>query len=213
MARSKTEGRLLFMVIPAAALFLSACSGMAKGPLLLHPIPPTAPDYSLTRGALLYSGPGFRITARPFDWRFVEEKFRKTGRPTLFGSEEGAFSRFIFFSVIIENDSSQSLIFNPTGATATTEGMGLDVPLEISDIYRLNRGAPDLEERGRSFTENAFDGMTVVGPGQSLERYLIFPAPKKKTKTYKLDLENIYLGSESLDLSFLYEAFRVKETE
>jgi hypothetical protein len=203
MAHSTTEGISKVLVLfPAALLVVSCASGLEGGPLLLHPVPPAAGPYRLTRGALTFDGPDFRVSARPVDWRLAEDRY---------GKEAGDLSGYVFLSLRFENSSRQSIFFNPLRTTLYTQKGSFSIPLDVSDIYFMNREDPGLGEKSRKYRELSYDGSTTVGPGGTEERYLVFPVPAGKLETLELALDDLHVGSRSFDLSFLFEAFPVGE--
>ena len=194
----------LSALIFAALLAVSCASGLEGGPVLLHPVPPAAEPYRMSKGAIVFDGPDFLVSARPVDWRVAEE---------CYGKEAGDLSGYVFLSVRFENSSPQSIFFNPVRTTLYTQKRSFSVPLDISDIYLMNREDPKVEEKFRKYRELSYDGSITVGPGEADERYLVFPVPSGKLETLKLVLDDLHVGSRSFDLSFLFEAFPVGEGE
>lgn len=180
--------------------------------MLLHPIPPTAERYSLSQGALVYTDTGFIVSVRPWDWRLVEEEFRRAGEKNPFGSEEGETGRFLFLRIRLENRSSQPLVFNPLRASLFRGEEAPILPVENSDLYMLAPAEQDVEALGKAFRRVSFDGIVNLRPTERQERYLVFPAPEK-AKELQLILEDLWLGTKSHDLSFAFEAFPGKEPE
>lgn len=203
---------ILWTTVALAALF-GGCTGRGKGPLLLHPLPPAAEGYTLSDGALRYEAPGLRVTARPVDSRLVEKEYRESGKVSPFGPEEGAFSPFIIFSLLLENTSGKKIDFSTYRVILLSRRPNLVVPLDISDIYLMGRESPDIRERALSFQETCFNGPISVDKDTSVERYLVFPTPEGKSKTLTLALDDLYLGLESYDLEFVFETFPVEEQE
>lgn len=202
---------------PAAALLaaatlatiVAACATpKPTGPLLLHPVPPTAEGYSLVQGATVFSRPDFTVAARPWDYRLVTGEFRSSGEPNPFGDTDEAVGRFLFFKVRLENRSARMLVFNPMRASVLREDESPLVPLENSDLFAfVEDGIADAEARGRVFRRVSFDSTATVRPGQELERYLVFRAPEETATQFTLTLEDIWLDSKSFDLMFTFEAF------
>lgn len=191
-----------------ATLVVACATPKPTGPLLLHPVPPTAESYSLAQGALVFSGPGFTVAARPWDYRLVAEEFRGSGEPNPFGDNDEAVGRFLFFKVRLENRSARTLVFNPMRASVLREGESPLVPLENSDLFAFaEEGIADAEARGRTFRRVGFDTTVTVRPGQELERYLVFRAPEETAQQVALTLEDLWLDSKSFDLRFTFEAF------
>jgi len=190
------------------AVLAAACATKPTGPLLLHPVPPTLDKYSLAQGALVFSGPDFSVSARPWDYRLVAEEFRSSGEPCPFGNDETEVGRFLFFRVRLENRSTRTLVFNPMRASLLREGETPVPPLENSDLFVF--AGDDLagaEARGRAFRRVSFDLTATIRPGQSLERYLVFPAPKDAIKQIALELDDLWLDTKSFGIYFGFEAF------
>lgn len=192
----------------ALAAVVAACATKPTGPLLLHPVPPTADKYSLAQGAIVFSGPDFSVSARPWDYRLVAEEFRRTGEPCPFGKDDLEVGRFLFFRVLLENRSTRTLVFNPMRASLVREGEAPVVPLENSDLFAF--AGDDLagaEARGRAFRRVSFDITATIRAGQTLERYLVFRSPDEALKRIVLELDDIWLDTKSFDLTFVFETF------
>jgi hypothetical protein len=192
----------------AAALVVAACAVKPTGPLLLHPVPPTVDKYSLTQGAIVFSGPDFSVSARPWDYRLVAEEFRRAGEPCPFGKDDMEVGRFIFFRVLLENRSTRTLVFNPMRASLLREGEAPLLPLENSDLFAFaGEDLAGAEALGRAFRRVSFDITVTVRPGQSLERYLVFRSPDEAIHQVVLELDDLWLDTKSFDLSFVFETF------
>jgi hypothetical protein len=172
-------------------------------------MPPTTEKYSLSQGAIVFAGPDFTVSARPWDYRLVAEEFRRAGEPCPFGDDEAAVGRFLFFRVRLENRSARTLVFNPMRASLLRDGEAPELPLENSDLFAF--AGDDLagaEARGRGFRRVSFDITATVRPGQTLERYLVFRAPAEPAKEqFALTLEDLWLDAKSFDLTFVFESF------
>jgi len=210
--RQLSRRRLLQKLVATAAL-ATLCSACATpkptGPLLLHPVPPTVEKYSLTQGAIVFSGPDFSVSARPWDYRLVEEEFRRAGEPCPFGDDEAQVGRFLFFRVRLENRSVRLLVFNPMRASLLREGEAPASPLENSDLFAFaGEDLAGAEARGRVFRRVSFDITATIRPGQTIERYLVFHAPEEAAKEqFMLTIDDLWLGTKSFDLKFVFESF------
>ena len=200
--KSRSHATVLPSLILAGLMFSSCASGVKGGPVLLHPVPPRGAPYVLSQGALVFDGPGIRVIARPVDWRVAERDY---------GREAGDLSNYIFFSLRFENSTDQSIFFSPVRTTIYTQKRDFSVALDLSDIYLMNRKDPGLEEKAKHFQKLSYDSSVTVRPGKSEERYLVFPVPTGRIKTIELTLDDLFVGSESLSLSFLFEAFPMEE--
>jgi len=199
-------GRLAAVALLAA--LAAACATRPTGPLLLHPVPPTLEKYALSQGAIVFSGPDFRVSARPWDYRLVAEEFRRLGESCPFGEDDAAVGRFLFFRVLLENRSGRTLVFNPMRASLVREGEAPLAPMENSDLFAF--AGDDLagaEARGRAFRRTSFDGTATVRPGQTLERYLVFRSPPGTIRQIVLAIDDLWLDAKSFDLVFVFEAF------
>ena len=88
-----------------------------------------------SQGAIVFSGPDFSVSARPWDYRLVAEEFRRAGEPCPFGEDDAAVGRFLFFRVRLENRSTRTLVFNPMRASLLREGEAPRSRLENSDLF------------------------------------------------------------------------------
>lgn len=210
---------LLFSGRAAAALIamalvsiLTACAApKPAGPVLLHPLPPAAANYALVEGAIVFSGPEFTVSARPWDYRLVEQEFTRTGEPCPFGATPADAAGFLFIRLRLENRSARTLVFNSLRASLLRPDEAPLVPLENSDLFVFaGENNAEAEARSRIFRRECFDGSAVVRPAQSLERFLAFRAPAEKVKVLTLTLDELWLGAESFNLRFDFEAFPVQ---
>ncbi|HWR97975.1 MAG TPA: hypothetical protein VN317_06090 [Candidatus Methanoperedens sp.] len=198
------------LLAASALALLCGCADQKKltGPLLLHPVPPAAQGYALVQGATVFSGPGFTVSARPWDYRLIAEEIARSGEPNPFGKSEAATGRFLFVRVRLENRSSKSLVFNPLQATMTSEGEAPIVPVENADLVAFaDQDLAGAEALARVFRRLSFDLTATVPAGGTLERYLVFPSPEKARKQIALRLGDLWLGSSSFDLIFPFESY------
>lgn len=202
----RRPGRLA--VASALAVLVAACAAGPSGPLLLHPVPPTLDKYSLSQGAIVYSGPGFSASARPWDYRLVAEECRNSGEPCPFGEDETAAGRFIFFRVRFENRSVRTLVFNSMRASLLRKEETPLLPLENSDLFMFaGEEQVGAEARGRAFRRMSFDGTVTIRPGQEIERYLVFRSPKEAASRFVLEIDDLWLDAKAFDLYFAFEAY------
>ena len=207
LRRRGARGRTLSLAACLLAL-AGACATPATGPLLLHPVPPVEKDYALVQGAIVYSGPGFTISARPWDYRLVVEEITRSGGRNPFGEGESAAGNFIFIRVRLENRAAKSLLFNPMRATMTEGTETPLTPVENADIVAFaDENSAAAEELARAFRKLSFDLTATVPAGGTLERYLIFRAPEEHPKALELQLDDLWLGSTSFDLRFRFETY------
>jgi hypothetical protein len=199
----------LLRTVAAVLPLVAACATQKPtGPLLLHPVPPTLEGYSLLQGAIVFSGPGFTVSARPWDYRLVAEEFRRSGEPSPFGDSDEAVGRFLFLKVRFENRSARTLVFNPMRSSLLRETEAPLLPLENSDLFAFaGDNIADAEAQGRVFRRVSFDITATVRPGQTLERYLTFRAPEESGKPMVFVIEDLWLGGTSFELTFPFEAY------
>jgi len=200
--RSLTAAATLAVVVTACAM------SKPTGPLLLHPVPPTVDKYSLVQGAIVFSGPDFSVSARPWDYRLVAEEFRRAGEPCPFGKDDTEVGRFLFFRLLLENRSTRTLVFNPMRASLLREGEAPVPPLENSDLFAFaGEDLPGAEALGRAFRRVSFDITVTIRAGQTLERYLVFRAPEGAITQIVLELDDLWLDTKSFGLNFVFETF------
>jgi len=192
----------------ALAAFVAACAAKLTGPLLLHPVPPTAEKYSLSQGAIVFAGPDFSVSARPWDYRLVAEEFRRSGEQCPFGENDAEVGRFLFFRVLLANRSARTLVFNPLRASLLRQGEAPLIPLENSDLFAFaGEDRAGAEARGKAFRRVSFDITATIRPGQTLERYLVFRSPDEALKHIVLELDDLWLDTKSFGLKFVFEVF------
>lgn len=189
----------------AVAVLAAACAAAGGGPLLLHPAPPAADGYRLDVGALVFEGRGISVTARPMDWRLVEEELRAAG-PNPFGDGEAGTGRFVFIRLRVENRSAETLVLNPLRATLLHEERTPYLPVEHSDLLMLSGSDPAAAARGAAFRRCCLDQTLTLRAGGSAERYLVFRSPGREGEM-SLVLDEVWLGTSALELRFPFEAF------
>ena len=200
--------RFLLAVAVTSALLAACATPKPAGPMMLHPLPPTLEGYLLSQGAIVFAGPDFTVSARPWDYRLVAEEFRRSGEPNPFGDTDEAVGRFLFLRVRLDNRSARALVFNPMRSSLLREAEAPLLPLENSDLFAFAGDAiADAEARGRAFRRVSFDITATVRPGQTLERYLAFRAPKEMGKPFMLSIQDLWFGGTSFDLMFPFEAY------
>ncbi len=199
--------RFALWILCAGALFGGCAGAGVKGPVLLHPLPTQLEGYRMSGGAVIFETTDITVTARPLDWKVVGKHYQREEMAVPYGDETDVLSAFVFFSLRFDNRSPHSINFMPRQASVFSDEKNFVIPIDLTDIYLHATDPGDVEERARSFRLTTYDGTVVIPPGESRERYLVFPRPLGDVKTLKLDLDNIYLGTKSADLSFLFEAF------
>jgi hypothetical protein len=207
MARSCRRLAPLLLTAALAALPGACAAPKPVGPLLMHPLPPVAEGYALSQGALVFTGPGFTVSARPWDWRLVEEEFRRAGEPCPFGATPEEVSRFLYFRIRLESHAPQALVFNPLRSAVLRTDESPLLPLENSDLFAF----ADLEQQkaealGKAFRRTCFSGTTTLHAGGAVERYLVFRAPEE-AKLLTLELDDLWLGPVSFTLRYVFEAY------
>jgi hypothetical protein len=192
----------------ALTALVAGCAAKLTGPLLLHPVPPTAEKYTLAQGAIVFAGPDFSVAARPWDYRLVAEEFRRSGEPCPFGENDAEVGRFLFFRVQLDNRSARTLVFNPMRASLLRQGEAPLIPLENSDLFAFSgEDQAGAAARGKAFRRVSFDATATIRPGQSLERYLVFRSPDEADKRIALTIDDLWLDTKSFDLRFVFEVF------
>jgi hypothetical protein len=207
---SRTPAARLLRRVAAAALAaaLAGCATAPTGPLLLHPVPPALEKYALVQGAIVYSGPGFSVAARPWDYRLVAEECRRSGEPCPFGDDEAAAGRFLFFRLRLDNQSTRTLVFNPMRASLLREAEVPLVAVQNSDLFAFaGDDTAGAEARGKAFRRMSFDTTATVRAGETIERYLVFPSPEEGARQVVLELSDLWLDTKSFDVQFAFEAF------
>jgi hypothetical protein len=209
--RRTTAAGLARVAAAGLAVLAAACAAPTpRGPVLLHPVPPppSASDYALAQGALVFSGQDFTVSVRPWDYRLVAGELTRSGEPSPFGESEEDAGRFLFFRVRLENRSQRKLVFNPLYAVLLREGAAPIVPLENSDLLAFaDEKIAAAEARSRAFRRLSFDGAATVRPGETLERYLVFPAPEEASKALTLFLDELWWGATSFGPKFVFETY------
>jgi hypothetical protein len=202
--RAAARRSVLCAVIGLAVMVTASCGRGVKWPATLEPALQTTKGYDNRDGCQLYGGPGFAVTVCPLDWTDAEDVYRTRKLMNPFGDGGEVMSRLVFFSVTLENHSKEKLFFNPLWVSLFAGAAVPTPPLDVSDIYRINRGADHIEERARTFRHTAFDGTRSVGSGEAIMRHIVFPPPGDAFEEMTVVLQDLYLGGRDFDPAFVF---------
>jgi len=203
----KIPGRLVLPCLLAglAAVMAVSCGGKgARWPVPLEPAPQDVHGYAAANGCQVFAATAFTVSVCPVDWIDALDTYSGGGMKNPFGDEVEVMSHLVFFSVKLENRSGDKLFFNPIWAGLFAGNAVPRAPLDISDIYRLNHEAADIDERARAFQETVFDGTVSVAAGEEKERYMVFTPPKDSFKEMSVVLQDLYHGSRDYDPAFIF---------
>jgi hypothetical protein len=192
------------LLLLCAALLLVSCGRGAKWPVPLEPDHREAPDYEARDGCQSWDSPEVAVSVCPVDWVDAESVFSGDGMKNPFGDDPAVMSHLVFFSVKLENRGEEKLFFNPVWASLFAGEAVPKPPLDVSDVYRMNRDDSDADARARTFRKIAFDGTCSVAKGGEIERYLVFAPPKDTFEEMTVVLQDLYLGGKDFDPAFVF---------
>ncbi len=200
--------------ILAAALLLAAalaggCATESTG-FLLHPQPPTAKEYTLSAGALVYNDGKVEVEVRPLDPKLVKERLAGEGRADPFLVPEGA-PALLIFEVRIKNVGKRPIYFNPAQARGLDDDKNRYYPLGFSDFFQLYSEDPQGEARLKSFSALCFDSALELPAGREVTRYLPITGAEEAPKSLVISIPLMHDGKEGLYPSFLFEGFPIEK--
>lgn len=104
---------------------------------------------------------------------------------------------FIIIDLVIQNTSDRTIIYKPNLTSLTNDAMDFLRPLDYTDLYDLGDFDALDEIRGRFY-----DLDVTLRPGQRSSRLLIFRPVSKNAKKAVLNIDDLYLGTDTLRLTF-----------
>jgi hypothetical protein len=176
------------------------------GPRHLYPKEAGASGYSVTQGAAVFESNLIKITVRPLrPWEnatgsaFIEELLEKN---------------YVILKMAIENRSREKTLYNPTHTSLMDNEMEYRKPMDYSDLYDAVRG----REKGKS-REGELKGLkglyydltATIPPGEAQSKLLIFPPLSEKGKRARLRIKELYIGTDTISISFPFSMREVKE--
>jgi len=210
-----TSGKGGSFIRPAAALLAAAllaggCASESKL-FLLHPKPPTAKEYTLAAGALLYKDGKAEAELRPLDPKMVNERLSAAGRanPFLIPGEDPPL--LIIFELRLKAAGKRPLYFNPSQTRGLDDDKNRYYPLGFAEFYQIHSEEPEREERLKTFKVLCYDGQVQLKPGEEVTRYLPISAAESAPQNLAITLPLLYDGKEGIYPSFIFEGFPVEE--
>lgn len=185
----------------AAAVFvlLSGCAHKPEGPVGLHP--------ALSSPTEGYSSAGEKVsfTNGALSLNIRHERDPGDGAPELFKALSGL--DYLLIRVVVENLSSEKVIFKPSHAVLRTNRLDYMRPLDYTDLYDIassgGNGSPRSalsEVKGRFY-----DLDVMIMPDQRSSRLLIFRPIAPKSSKASLAIRDLYVGTEPIDILFPFE--------
>ncbi len=110
--------------------------------------------------------------------------------------------KYIILKVGIENNSKFSVIYNPSLTALTDDGLDFLRPLDYTDLYDLTVADSGLESGLEDMTGKFYDIVLTLQPGEKSTRLIIFEPLSKNTSSAELDMEEIYIGTRTINLRF-----------
>jgi hypothetical protein len=113
---------------------------------------------------------------------------------------------YIFLEMEIENKSDELIIYNPAHTAFLAGSIDYKKPLDYPDLYQIARNntqaAPELQ---LSKIRNLYyDLNTSVQPNSAISKIFIFYPVKDISRSGKLMIRELYIGTETIDLTFLF---------
>lgn len=196
---------LPWLLAGLAALLVVACGGRgARWPVPLEPALQDVDGYDVDGGCQVFGEKDFTVSVCPVDWIDAEGAYSGGNLKNPFGDEPEVMSHLVFFSVKLENRSGDKLFFNPVWASLFAGAAVPRSPLDVADVYRINREAADVDGRAKSFRDTVFDGTHSIAAGEAEERYLVFPPPKDSFEEMTVVLQDLYHGGKDYDPAFIF---------
>lgn len=182
------------LAVLAAVVILAGCASTPKGPPRFER---AMPDEGLAGYTALLDGS-----------RYGDGRIDVTVRPMHAGDGlDGVFGAlaergYVIFRLAVENTSGARVIFKPSNSVLKTNALDYMRPLDYTDLYPVLGAAADISTVKAAF----YDLDVTLRPGQVTERLLIFRPVEERSKSATLELRDIYVGLETVDVVFRFEA-------
>lgn len=129
--------------------------------------------------------------------------------------DELVMNNYIVLRMEIENKSPLGkVLFNPSLTVLTDDSNDFRKPLDYTDLYELITSAdmPNSQARLKEAKDSFYDMTTTVKPGGKVAKLLVFSPLEKHATKIDLAIKDIYIGTNSLRLSFPFRT-RFKKTD
>ncbi|MBW7956898.1 MAG: hypothetical protein H3C68_03285 [Deltaproteobacteria bacterium] len=183
----KTAGfrMMAFLLVLLAVAY--GCHPRPRAAMYLAPDEKGPMDYKAVAGAGIIENGYMKVAARQV--RKGEEGSALLARLL----EEN----FIIIDLVIQNTSEKTIIYKPNLTSLTNDAMDFLRPLDYTDLYDFGEFDALDEIRGRFY-----DLDVTLKPGQRSSRLLIFRPVSKNAKKAALNIDDFYLGTDTLRLTF-----------
>ncbi|MFQ5586697.1 MAG: hypothetical protein ACE5GF_07745 [Thermodesulfobacteriota bacterium] len=202
MKRRKSLLRGLFPLFTLAlSLVIIGCA--AKGGVqILLPAETDLTNYTASESSITFADDSLKIAATPrhpytsIDHPSIVQALLKKGYP--------------IFSITIES-LSKKIIYNPSFSIIIDNRLGFNRPLDYTDLYFLVRSMDDGEEHLKEMKGRFYDLAETVPPGNRVEKLLIFRPLEEKSSKATLVMQEVYVETETIKLSFPFRLTTEKE--
>jgi hypothetical protein len=179
----------------SVSLIILGCAA-EKGLRTLFPSESGLSDYTISDNTVTFKNDFIIVEVSPLNSIYSNEN-----QPYIYIMElldQG----FTIFSIKIENLSNEKIMYNPSFTTIIDNRMGYNKPLDYTDIYDLVRDRKDGEMILKRIQGKFYDLATTIIPGESAAKLLIFGRLEEKSSKATLIMQEIYIGTETIELRF-----------
>jgi len=178
--------RLRFLIMLLAVIMAAGCQPKPRvGYLAPEAIGPKG--YQVDAGSGVIDTSFIRMSARQV------KKGEETSKLLSALVEKG----YILIALSIENTSGKTVIYKPNLTVLTNDAFDFLRPLDYTDLYSLDDMEGLEEIKGRFY-----DLDVTLRPGQRTAKLLIFRALSKNVKKINLQIDDLYVGTEPIRLTF-----------
>ncbi|MFQ5329672.1 MAG: hypothetical protein ACE5D4_06770 [Thermodesulfobacteriota bacterium] len=181
------------------ALVIVGCGGCGAkhGELeILSPSPTPLPSYSVSRHSTIFADDSLRVVVTPLS------RYRSHNQPSLVKAILN--SGHTVFSISLDNLSDSKIIYNPSFSHIVDNRLGYKRPLDYTDLYFIVREMEHGEAQMGKMRGRFYDLAETVQPGKRVEKLLIFPPLEENSTKAALTMEEVYVGTETMKLTFSF---------
>lgn len=201
---------LLLLTVHCSLFTVFTGCASPKGHIVLTALPTLLPGYAVLEQKIVFSNKDVKIGVLPLNSSETKKilSSKDTSNPL---AEALTQPKYLAFLLDIENSSKAKVMYAPTLTTLFDNDMGVHKPLDYTDLYTLVGSSPNPEAAINAIRDMIYDLDIIIGPGQRTSRLLLFSGIEEETGKVAISMEEIYIGTSTIALSFGFKIEEKKE--
>jgi hypothetical protein len=161
----------------------------------------------------------FRSSGLEIAVRYLDGPQRRSALSSVLGRELALFTEpsesskgHLVFALEIRNGGQAELLFEPGQSRLVTNKLDAEIPLDYTMLHMVLSRSPHMEVSLEDLEDAVFSRATSVKPGGAVRKLLVFDSPMDPTyKKFEIRLGDLNTAGGSLDATFKFKRFKVKE--